>query len=598
MKNYLPILVFFVFTFFAGCKKDPVPEQLSSLKIDNISYSAFGTSTWTHVAGGMISIEFGLIGANGTVSTKTVDSVDIKNISTYQKQLSTGKYDIEIASKNQSAVADTFIRFNALLKSFDTQQNSAVSFTAVSTDGLITISKSFIKDGTIPTFKPDNDAKTYKLGFKNGHYYIYVKPTVNGIVSFTSKETEQSVGKALTIASLTHYNLGVVANTGGLEIILSPFVRVDESVSSSTLVTIEASPFWNTDKSTYFVATDELGNILNEVKFIKNTSSFKIVNETFTKDRFNLFQINVSSESNVARQIVGYMQIKRGSTLRKPRSYNSDPNITEPLKVHLKNGTSFDKLSIATDQNLQVFKSLSDTIGKLFSFSNDSRIWVQMLKNNQVSYNFFDIAKGVKNYDIDLAQVNRTPNMVSMTSPGANFGVSVIAKKDKTKEYRYNFGQINAQFNQIDYYYPTESFQEYVTSYSYTIGNFDYSIINTGATIPAQAPSFPATFTVTGTTMKNFKPSPSGQFSYYTAHFEGTDGGQFFAVDLFSPSEANFSTFKFPDFAKYLEVSSLDLDVLKLKSVTLRQQDGYSEKLFPYNSGDTNVNMKQIKRNF
>jgi hypothetical protein len=594
MKRYFLFISIFLSTL-AGCKKEGAPNQVSSLSIGTITFSQFQNSTWNHITGGIIGIE---IDASGSTSNRTSDSIDIKNVATYTKQLSKGVYDVRVFSRSQS-VADTFIRFNAELKSLDVENSRATSLTAVSTDGLITIAKTLVKDNTVPVFKADTDSKTFNFGLDNGYYYIYVKNGVNGSISMTSKETGQAIVKKVGSISLTHYNYGLEGKQGSLELIVKPFVLIDEQAVSTNLVNVEEDTRFNGNKATFFIIADELGNIISETTYIKGTSNFKLYSkDPYEKERFNLFQINVSQDINTATQIVGYLGIKKGSTLTKGRVYTNDSNITRNLKINLKNFSGFDRLNISTDAMSATLNSLSDSTGRRWEFASE-KIWVQMLNDNQMKYNFFDVTKGTQSFDLDANLLTLSPAIRTYHFSSSSLSLTMSAKKDKAKDYQYHFGLTTSHTGELKYYYPHEEFQEYNIRFSYSVGNFNYSITEVGSSIPGVLPVFNTKFTISGTTLSDYRPSPSGPYDFYHAHFSGsTVGRPFFSADMYSPSTSPISSIKFPDLSKYLGVQTFDLSDLKLKQFTLHQSDEFSEMNFPYPfpSTESKKNSKQVSQ--
>ena len=223
-----------------------------------------------------------------------------------------------------------------------------------------------------------------------------------------------------------------------------------------------------------------------------------------------------------------------------------------------------------------------------------------MQKNNTVLYNFFTIPAGTTNYNLDLAKVTKPAKVKSVTAPGNNFGMYVYAKLDKASFNGYYFGPTNSQTNQLNYYYPSETFPEYDTFMGYYIGNFNYVIKNVGTDIPDHAAVFNASFNVAGTSLANFKPTVLGTFDYYWANFIDLTSSHHLQVNLFSPSAANYTTVKLPNFSKYLGVSQVNLSALLLKQFGLYQTDGFNEAKFYYDSptSDSALNSKSVVQNY
>jgi hypothetical protein len=608
MKRYLLILLPLILLILNGCKKDGsnkvvVPPIVPEISILSISYPSFANSTWNNVLGGNVSLEFDLLDANNTVSSKLTDSTSLNNISAYNKILTKGTYNIYIASKNQVAVADTFIRFNAQITSYAVAAKQAVALTATTNDGLITIAQSFVQNNTVPTFKADLGSTVYKLGLVNGFYYLYVKGDTNGALTFISKTSNQTITKSLSIVTLNQYNLAVQTNKGSLQVVFAPFAYNQVAVNSSTLLTLDITPwasYYSTNINTYFVVTDESGNILNEVKYVKGTSVVKISSLTpYTKDRFNFFEIDIHGDTNVVPSIIGFLQIKKGSIFK---NYVAalPQNHGYILNPHLQNSATFDQLNVSTDLIGSGINLLSDSTRlQGLPYSSSGKLWVQMLKNNQYSYNFFNIPSGTTNYNVDLTQLTKTPLVQNISGPSNNLSVAVYAKADVNYSNSYNFGTVYSGNNTLSYYYPSEIFPEYDVFMGYTIGNLNYTITTTGTTIPNQVPSFNASFNIaSSTTLANFVPSYSGNFDYYHANFLNVTSKPYLQVDLFSPSAANYTNIILPDFSKYLGITSIDFNILALKFFGLYQVNGFNEQDFyypTYNNG-FNINSKEVSR--
>jgi hypothetical protein len=575
---------------------DPVPVT-PQITIKDITYPAFINSTWKNVVGGNLALEFDLKDAKDSVSSRIKDSTDLKNISTYAKIVDKGKYDINISAGNPSAIADTFLRFKGQVKSYTVDNKEAVSLTVTSNDGLITIDQKFIKDKTIPTFKADAGPAVYKLGLSNGFYYLYIKNGVQGAISFVSKETGQLVSKRLSIVTLNQYNMAVVANKGMLQVVFSPFAYNDVPVVSSTLLTLNLIPDGYAATTTYFVATDETGKILVETKYIPGTKSFKLsTTEPFTKDRFNFYEIRISDDIHTTPNITGYLQVKKGSVYVNTRTYTNPPFST--LKLHLKNVSGFDKLNISTDMGSAEINTPADSSSlSPIQCSDKGKLWVQMLKNNKVTYNFFTIPVGTTDYNLDLSKVTSSPIIKSYTASGDSFYLRVSAKQDKSSDNSYDFGRISSNSNQLDFYYPNEPFQQYTTVANYRIGELYYTIKQVETGIPAAINTFDPSFLKPGTSMANFKPSISGTSDYYFANFVDLTSAKYLQLNLISPAAGYLTPVKLPDFSKYLGVSSVNLNALLLKQFGLYQADGFNEAHFHYDTpgSDTNLSSKSVE---
>jgi hypothetical protein len=593
MKKNILFLIPAFFFILNGCKKDGnnnnnTPPVVPGISIQTITYPSFANSPWINVIGGTALLQFDLLGSGGAVSSTIKDSNNLQSITSYNKTLTKGIYNIYISSKNQSAAADTFIRFNAQLKAYDVSSQQALSFTATSTDELITIGQSFVQGNTVPTFKTDTGTKAYKFGLSNGFYYLYVTGGLKGSVSFVSKTGNQTFTKSLSIVALTQYNMALQTVNGSLQVVFVPFVYNQVALGSSTLATVDISVpgFIANGTTIYFVATDENGNVLNEVKYIPGTTVFKIASlKPFLENRFNLFEIIISPVgSNSVPQITGYLQVKKGSTFNGPIAA-MPTKAQSPLKVHLTNTSGFDLLQVSTNYYAgTTLHSLSDSTNlQTLYYPDSSKLWVQILKNNQYSYNFFNIPKGTLNLNVDLTQLTKAPLIKTFTSPGTNLSAEVFAITDNNYFNFYDFGVNNSGSNQLSYYYPSEFFPLYTTRTNFSTGSFYYSNYSTGTSIVNQVEPINASIAIKGTNLTNFVPGFSGTFDYYFANFISAIGTKpYIEISLFSPSAANFTNIKLPDFSQYLGVTSLDLSAQVLTAFQLIQVSSFNESNFPY----------------
>jgi len=606
MKRYLSLITLLASLLIYGCTKELSPSSppvVPAFTVKDLSLPQFINSTWSNVMGGEMLIKLDKLDATGAITTTINDSVAYNNIAAYSKTLASGTYNATITSSSRS-VADTFIRIGAQIKSLSITDKEAASLTATTNDGLITIGKNLVQNGTVPSFKSDSGA-TYKLGLANGFYFLYIKGGTNGTLTFTAQANGQTetLNKHLSIVTLNQNNVALQSANGSLNIVFAPFAYNQVQLSSSTLLTINMNPdrYRASYAKLYFVVTDANGNILNSVQYLPGTTTFKLgATQPYEQTRFNFFEIYIPSAANEVPGIVGFLQVKKGST------FNSDPanqavKPSSALNIQFQNFASFDQLNISTDNVGNSITSSSDLSSiSATNYSAGGKLWVQMLKNNQYFYNLFSIPDGSTSLNVDASQLTETPNVASITSPGSNLSVQVMAKTDTGYENFYNFGMTRSQYNQLNYYYPTEQFKQYDALMYYQIGNFHYAIVTAGTTIPTQVASFDASFNVQASTLANFTPSITGTFDYYQASFSNIASASNLQVDLFSPSAAGYTNIKLPDFSKYLGVSSLDLNTLALKLFGVYQVDGFNETCFFYKNYHSyfNVNSKAIEEIF
>ncbi len=592
MKKYLYLIIILLAFLFNGCKKDnnnktipPVP----SISIQSVNYPSFTNSTWINTIGGEVLLQFDLLNTGGTVASTITDSSNINSIGLYNKILKAGTYDVYVSTKNQVTVADTFLRFNAQIKGLSLSDKQAVSLTASTTDGLITISQSFVSNNVAPAFKPDSGSTSYKFGIANGFYYLYVKGGTKGTVSFTAKAGTQTenVTKSLNVVTLNQYNLAIQTNKSTLQVVFAPFAYNQTSVSSSTLLTINinTADYYIANSNVYFVATDESGNVLNSVKYVQGTTTFKLsATAPYEKDRFNFFVVLIPTVSTFNPSIKGFLQVKKGSTYNNLLSVLPQ-KATFPLKPHLKNNTGFDDLLMSTNIQAREISSAADSayLQQLIYPADSTKLFVQMLKNNQYKYNFFNIPAGTNDLNVDLTQLTKTPLVQNITFPVSSQTYALTYGKPSSNYYdAYYLGRASTSGNQATVYYPAETFPEYDTMMGYISGNFSYTFATSGATIPDQVPTFGASFSVAGSNLTDFVPSFTGTFDYYHATFLNTNAGSNFQVDLYSPSAANYTNVKLPDFSVYPGLSGFSLSSEQLLAFELEQYTGFNELRFTY----------------
>ncbi|MHB8208518.1 hypothetical protein [Mucilaginibacter sp.] len=588
MKKYLLLTFVGLILILNGCKKDSpnTPSPIPEITIQNINFPSFVNSNWINVFGGTGLLQFDLLNSSNGITSTIKDSTNLNNISLYSKILLKGTYNIYLSSKDQTSVADTFIRFNAQLTSFSLIQKQAASLTGTTKDGLITISQSLVQANTVPSFSADSGKTSFKFALINGFYYLYVTGGKTGKVTFTYKATGQLLTKNVAVVTLNQYNLAVQTNSGTLQVVFAPFAYNNVGVSSNTLLTIKINTgdYYFINSNVYFVATDQNGTVLNAVKYVQGTTTFKLSSLTpFQQERFNFYVILAPTVGTFNPSITGYLQVKKGSVYT---------DIVQPLpqkpfttlKPHLLNAPNFDNLDMSTASIDRAISKLSDSTNlQQLVYQDSSKLWVQMLSNNQYTYNFFNIPKGTVDLNVDLNQLTETPLSKTVTAPvgSSNFYFGLNAKPDTNYSAGYRFGFASTSSNTGTLYYPREIFPEYDVQTGYLIGNLSYSFVLSGSTIPSQVPAFNASFDVVGDNLTNVELSYSGVFDYYHASFLNTNSGSNLKVDLYSPSLANCTSFHLPDFSNYLG-TPFHPELELLVGFQLEQYDGFNEQNFTY----------------
>ena len=347
----------------------------------------------------------------------------------------------------------------------------------------------------------------------------------------------------------------------------------------------------------YLVATDSSGNIISEVKTQIGTSVYKLYTpKIYSNARLNVYEIDVPTDPTAQPIILGYLQIKKGSIY--DTSVGSSTPSNYPLNIHFKNASAFDQLTLSTDLQSNSITNIADTVQyRNLAYSNNSKIWLQIQKNNKTLYNFFDVTKGTHDLNIDFNQCNKVPQVRNMTAPGSFFSMYVYAKPNKNNIEEYFFGQGFTLSNTLSYYYPTETFEQYSTRISYYLNSArQYTFVNVGATVPTQIDTYNADFKNTGSSLADYKTTVSGSYDYYMANFIGNNISNSIYIELYSPSVANYRNYKLPDFSKYIDKKYLDPTKIVFQNFMLSQVDGFNESKLPYKIASSHdVNMKTVE---
>jgi len=205
---------------YSSCTKDNAvnPTKNNTFKVSlapNIRDDA--NSDWQQVLGGEANIQFAALSSD-TLSAGTVkDSLNLKSINGYSRQLVAGAYNVTLATES-TAVADTFIRFSALANNVAINKDQAISLNATTTDGVITISKSQVDSTIMPTFTPAGAATALNFGLANGYYFIYVKDATTGRINFTTATTGDLYLYDITVSALNQYDISAVLNTNNVSV--------------------------------------------------------------------------------------------------------------------------------------------------------------------------------------------------------------------------------------------------------------------------------------------------------------------------------------------------------------------------------------------
>jgi len=352
----------------------------------------------------------------------------------------------------------------------------------------------------------------------------------------------------------------------------------------------------------YLVATDENGKVITSVKIQSGTSTYFLTTpQTYPKDRVNIYEIDIPTDPTQTIYVLGYLQVKKGSTY--DASVYPRASANYPLNIHLSNAPSFNQLTVCTDAGGETISSLSDTVHafKYLYYSDNSKVYAYITKNEIPSYHFFDIPKGSHDLTIDLNQCTSTMNTINFTINGIYPSVQVAAKTDKNSAFEYDLGTSSIfGTGTVAFNYPKEPFQQYSTILSYNRldnnQNMHYSKAIVGPAISTDASIFPATINFTGTSMADFSVSTTGTYDYYYAHFIAQNISANLDINYWSPSAANYKNVKLPDFSEFIPKNLLDPTLMRLQDYGLYRVDGFDEKKLTYKSteSDHDVNIQEV----
>lgn len=351
----------------------------------------------------------------------------------------------------------------------------------------------------------------------------------------------------------------------------------------------------------YIIATDENGNIISTAKRQTGTSTYVLTTpKAYPKDRVNIYELGIPADPTSIIEISGYLQIKKGGVYDQSGTPSVAANY--PLNIHLSNAPIFDQLTVSTDLGGATMTSLSDTLYQLkdLSYSDNSKVYAQVIRGGHPGYHFFDIAKGTHDLNIDINQCTSIPSTVSMPASGLYTSMRVYAKTDKNQSFEYNMGTSSTFGSTVVFYYPKEAFQQYSTVINYdkldNNQNLQYGKSVVGPAISTDINIFPATINFTGNNMSDFNVATTGTYDYYQAHFIGINSKTNLDINYWSPSIANYKNFQLPDFSAFIPKSLLNPTIMRLQDFGLYKVDGFDEKNLIYKNVESfhDVNIEQI----
>ncbi|NEU09367.1 hypothetical protein GZH53_13665 [Flavihumibacter sp. R14] len=576
----LNIVFLIVVSLLFSCKKEPtlpVGVKLPTLSINRISELPFSNTEWKHVFGGMAEVKY--IKGTSTI----IDSLDLAKLASYQKTLELGTYDVQLRSKS-TATADTFIRFSAELKGLVVDQGQAISLTASTNDGLITIKKESVKDNSVPTFTPSQaGAKTYKLGLIDGYYFIYVKAGTTGQVAFDSKATDDPITKNLTIVAANHYNLVVVTSgTSSIRVELQKFTYNEVQVFSTTLITIQPANYnLGPDYEYTFLLADQAGKILSSARYQHGDPAIKLGSkEPYLKDRVSVFMLSKPQNSSVKPRIDAYMNVKKGSTWVMTHTSLPTKHHNAPRPVNLLSVPAYDLMVLSSDvwgKTVLPGQDHTTTGFNTYASTEGSKFFFQVENQGKAFYHFFNIPTVGSTIDIDPALCT-TPSLAKNISLPGDGDVHVYAKKDKNFYEDFFLGQKRITGGSGVYFHPNEPFEQYYTLLTYDLFGIYHADGYIGSSIPETTSPLNVSFEANGRSLATFQPTFTGQFDFYRASFENAN----LTMEVNSPSTAVSSRLVYPDLATFAGFSEFNNASLALKSMKVYDYDGFAENKLNY----------------
>ncbi|MDN3549293.1 hypothetical protein [Mucilaginibacter aquaedulcis] len=203
---------------FSSCSKNhidkPVNNTLFHVSLSPVIKTA-NDVTPTQILGGKALLTFTSVKNDSLSISELKDTVVLSN-ALLSKQVSSGTYNITLQTISTAPV-DTFIRFNAQVKDLAVHQDQTISLNANTSDGVITINKNAISTSIPPTFILSGSAQPFNLGSNGNYYYIYVKGSVTGKITFYDAANNVYM-KYITVDAMTQYDILPNLQTGALAV--------------------------------------------------------------------------------------------------------------------------------------------------------------------------------------------------------------------------------------------------------------------------------------------------------------------------------------------------------------------------------------------
>ncbi len=216
MKKSLAVFLGVVIMYYSCSKDNSVRTTAKNTYKVSVApvVSSTVNSSWQQVLGGKAALTFAPVNADSLTLSGVNDSLNLNTISIYNKHVIAVTLNLTLQTQSK-AVADTFIRFSAQAKNIVINKDQTLSLAATTFDGVVTIKRDFVDSLTVPTYVVDGSTDVQNFGLANGYYYIYVKGSASGKVTFTETTTGLDYIKVLTVSALNQYDLSPIIGPHG-----------------------------------------------------------------------------------------------------------------------------------------------------------------------------------------------------------------------------------------------------------------------------------------------------------------------------------------------------------------------------------------------
>jgi hypothetical protein len=369
------------------------------------------------------------------------------------------------------------------------------------------------------------------------------------------------------------YNLKVVASTAKSQKELSKQVVVNNELLKLDFA--ENLTIGLTD----IIVTDSAGGILNNIKF-----PFYGKKILYPKSFYNGKTIHIINVFDFGQfsAIKCDLYIKRGSTWKTTSEVNNKGSFKE-ADLRFKNFPSFENIAYGTafGYDYHSLKTLSDTTNaykRKYYYAINSKLFVQLERNNKAYHHFFDIAPNSNLISADLAQVTKESKSRSISVPGESGNLWIRGKlKDSPFYYRLTTKAFSGTTTK--YFYPDDMIDQYLSHITFLKNGWSYSFLYNDI-LPETVEPMDIKANWQNSTIKNINCKVEGKYDYYTLAYYARDNSllTYFGVT----STRDIGSFKFPDISKITNVKSSDIEKLVLDYCYVYQLKTFNSKLLPF----------------